>query len=389
MVTSALLGPAQKEKVKKAVSLKNYKRTIAKLSKIQKPPLAAKRGPPNPNLPSTSQCKRAKTTHVRRVLDNFKVSNESTLEESPNENLQNDAESGDASDEDMEKQSEVDDDFLNNKNDEEPDIDDSISSEEESGRVEDSINADENDREDIVHPLEVFNDRRSPSPGKIIISFSPDTYPEHLWLHEAETARRTGTKRTLFFQKIFDMRTIQQCSREWARNFSIKTKNVWLIPICYPEKHWVLLIVCVFLVSLYPEISFAEWSIYYPLDNPSQIDPETGNVGGNCGVHVCVWGFLAAMSSSRKFTEADMENARIAIVNMIYYAKSNPRKEALVGDTMDKLLRMRAPPIQVSKKYSLKVVEQPPAGFEGIFDFVGAFRVLLDEEQRLRPRRDR
>ncbi|KAJ8682622.1 hypothetical protein QAD02_018414 [Eretmocerus hayati] len=42
-----------------------------------------------------------------------------------------------------------------------------------------AINADQDNREDVVHPLQVFNVRRSPFPGEIIISSSPDPYPEH------------------------------------------------------------------------------------------------------------------------------------------------------------------------------------------------------------------
>ncbi|KAJ8672308.1 hypothetical protein QAD02_003567 [Eretmocerus hayati] len=241
---------------------------------------------------------------------------------------------------------------------------------------------------------------------------------------------------TFFFQFTNNNKVISSVDHNWAEINEVSKKNVWLIPVNYEiRRHWYLLIVvfslktiihldslhwplqanvknglCTFMRSLDKDIKWSEWSIYSAKDNPSQ--RTAGGAGGNCGVHVCTIGLLAALCCGRKFTEADMGNARKAIANVIYHAHSNPAIEKTVESGTKALLADLdgAKPNEVKKKSqgkkkkgpygiqdhlpiypnrSLKTVEEPPLGCKGIFELFDTFGFALNEQfggQRLRRR---
>ncbi|KAJ8668420.1 hypothetical protein QAD02_010083 [Eretmocerus hayati] len=71
------LKKAKKNEIRKAVAKKTYGRTIS-LLKNGKLTFASVHTPPNATMPSNSKGQEASTTHIRRVLENYKVRNEST-----------------------------------------------------------------------------------------------------------------------------------------------------------------------------------------------------------------------------------------------------------------------------------------------------------------------
>ncbi|KAJ8667971.1 hypothetical protein QAD02_009634 [Eretmocerus hayati] len=71
------LKKAKKNEIRKAVAKKTYGKTIS-LLKSGKLTFASVHTPPNATMPSNSKGQEASTTHIRRVLENYKVRNEST-----------------------------------------------------------------------------------------------------------------------------------------------------------------------------------------------------------------------------------------------------------------------------------------------------------------------
>ena len=59
-----------------------------------------------------------------------------------------------------------------------------------------------------------------------------------------------------------------------------------------------------------------EWSMYSPQDIPAQHLDSTSD-GGNCGVHVCVWGYIITHSVHIEFRERDMQYARKGIARLL------------------------------------------------------------------------
>ena len=147
---------------------------------------------------------------------------------------------------------------------------------------------------------------------------------------------------TLFYDKIFRNNNISEGFLRWAKKERVMEKNIWLIPInnC---NHWTLLMVihnektmvyfdslhnhpesiitdaiCTFIQNEREEqYEWQEWNLYIPQDTPSQVLKEFG-VGGNCGVHVCIWALILATYSYIDFKEDDIQKARVAIANIFY-----------------------------------------------------------------------
>jgi len=73
--------------------------------------------------------------------------------------------------------------------------------------------------------------------------------------------------------------------------------------------------ICYFIEKHIDINSWDEWTLYIPRDVLSQ--KINNNVGGNCGVHICTWGYIIASGSYTPFCEEDMSTARKDIANYL------------------------------------------------------------------------
>lgn len=209
---------------------------------------------------------------------------------------------------------------------------------------------------------------------------------------------------THFIESILQVGYVSEGFRKWALKVAIVECPVWLIPINYAE-HWTLLMIisaykilvyydslhgtpnhkifsgiCNFIVDVCQDIDWHEWTLHTPIDVPSQIIDE--HIGGNCGVHVCLWAYIIASGSAMRFSEKDMPVARKAIAN--YICNSQPCKK-----TESRIIRNRgiifAKHADGKRRQSddtmmMSKSTKNPFEFANIFEFSASVNLLLRNE---------
>ncbi|KAJ8672280.1 hypothetical protein QAD02_003539 [Eretmocerus hayati] len=219
---------------------------------------------------------------------------------------------------------------------------------------------------------------------------------------------------TYFCQSIFENEKINDTFLRWGLKKHIDNKKIWLIPI-NRGRHWTLMMV------LLPEkvmvlfdsphgrpysivvnaigtliqnlcdkgVKWKEWKLYYPDDIPnrriSEMDP-----GGDCGVHICSWGLISALSCYTEFSQDDMSFGRKAIANILNVAVTTRPLESL---KMDRALMFQdgvAPGTygKILPIYSqMTRLKEVPIGFKTTFDFCASLKYLIQPDYDRRQRR--
>ncbi|KYM96633.1 hypothetical protein ALC62_12680 [Cyphomyrmex costatus] len=111
-----------------------------------------------------------------------------------------------------------------------------------------------------------------------------------------------------------------------------------------------------------PPLFWKNWILHCPLDIPNQISPS--GIGLNCGVHICVWGYIVCTSKLLYFSEDDMPKIRkwisqklIASAGQAFATETNNfginKSECLKSESKDsKLIKLsRQPPSQGSTTF--------------------------------------
>lgn len=195
----------------------------------------------------------------------------------------------------------------------------------------------------------------------------------------------------LLFESHFYVSLLDESSRcgyvKWALKKEAWMYRIWILPKCQ-GKHWTLTVVyfplqtiihidslhgsidkkvndrlCSFLQSIFLRrvpFDWYDWTISYPADVPLQI-PGVGG-GNNCGVHVCVWGYIIFTSDCISFTELDMIEARKWVYDTIYRSANIeiPFETSMFIDAQDKS--------RILKKYqnvdlkNILILKESPAG---------------------------
>ena len=221
---------------------------------------------------------------------------------------------------------------------------------------------------------------------------------------------------TLFFDKILKNNHISEGFKKWAKKQAVMSKNIWLIPINYiiPE-HWTLLVVlhirplfffyslhrftrtlvvngiCTFLQNqLKKPVSWSEWTLYAPTDIPSQVN-EQGEVGGNCGVHICSWALTIATCSDVTFMEKDIAAARRALASILDKAESNKEKTKLTEKSREPFLSNgndEEKTIDISGEMEkIKIKYEPPLNFSNTLEFCSVLNLLHPDDYKTNLRR--
>lgn len=186
------------------------------------------------------------------------------------------------------------------------------------------------------------------------------------------------------------------------------SKNIWLIPIHYPDiLHWVLAVVLVqekvivFFDSMIQEpkpevingiftviktltnkqVKVSEWRVYAPSDIPKQ-STDGKVLSGNCGVHVSSWGLTLATCSFFPFTEFDMPQARRSIAHIVYYSKDNIIRNEK-AEKVNTTSRERTRNVRLSE-FEIPISRSPPFDFDTTFDFCSALNLLVEEKKNTR-----
>lgn len=198
---------------------------------------------------------------------------------------------------------------------------------------------------------------------------------------------------------------IKRSTVRWAKKNEIMSKNIWLIPYNLENMaHWFLIVVfldrkiILILDSLYvklrstvvygiftlisalnPNENFKDWKIHAPADVPKQIN-EFGEVGANCGVHMCSWALTVASVSSYHFEEKDMQQARKSIAHLLYYSVDNNFQKNKKNGKSKGLAEC----VSLSlKNFEYCVDHNPPLNFTSSFDFCSSIVFLIQEKEKI------
>ena len=154
---------------------------------------------------------------------------------------------------------------------------------------------------------------------------------------------------TFFVQKVLEHGYVSPAYYNWANRNQVWSKQVYILPINYPQNvHWTLLVIIrtkklmVFIDSMHGSpnetilnglCSFFNirinegWKLYVPKDIPRQgiVNRKTGEhtAEGNCGIHVCCWAHKLATGSKEMFSEYHMNFARKGIAKFLFEAEDN------------------------------------------------------------------
>ena len=128
--------------------------------------------------------------------------------------------------------------------------------------------------------------------------------------------------------------------KKWATYNRAWNRGLWLIPVNHNNIHWTLLVlldrkIIIHIDSMHGDpdsrdideianfiqsgnnkvLSWKEWILYIPKDNPSQI--LNSAISGNCGVHISIWATIIASGTFCSFSEIDMDVARRRMTNFL------------------------------------------------------------------------
>lgn len=187
----------------------------------------------------------------------------------------------------------------------------------------------------------------------IINSENFSTLIDNAWLDDAITNSYFSiltkmNNNVLSFETFFTSKLQQgqlSCGfQKWAFKKELHLYPVWLIPVHDERRqHWTLLIVdfineafihldsmlknvstalidrYITFISTYCKtnhikINWKNWKLYCPTDIPDQ-KINRHQLSGNCGVHVCLWGYMICTGLVSLFTDKDMLKVRKHIAN--------------------------------------------------------------------------
>lgn len=213
---------------------------------------------------------------------------------------------------------------------------------------------------------------------------------------------------THFIEKIKDNGEASFGFKKWATLNAAWDHGLWLIPINDNNVHWTMLVILlkrkiiVHLDSLHQspdetvlngilnfiqsgsnsEIKWDEWKLFVPKDNPSQVSGL--RVGGNCGIHVCVWAYIISSGSNYKFSEKEMNTARIGISNFLTKMKMTNELSQKTIKSRNHMLTAKCPkrPKYEYKRVveELQITSENILGFESIFDLCASLHIIINSE---------
>lgn len=187
----------------------------------------------------------------------------------------------------------------------------------------------------------------------------------------------------------------------WIDKFQQGAFNLWLIPVLINNCHWTLLIVCfplkimVYFDSLHgnapPELivricriismsresrrskarGWNDWKVYSPESIPLQ--------DGNCGVYVCIYGYMICSRSGEEFKDYELNRARKGIAHLLCNFK-NKIKNDVDGTEQLQIIIEEEHETKESKqeKCILERSRAIPLGFPKIFDFCQNLGALME-----------
>lgn len=191
---------------------------------------------------------------------------------------------------------------------------------------------------------------------------------------------------------------------KWANKNSIMSKDIWLVPYNKDGNHWTLYIVIlklkkiVYIDSLHGDLEMditkkflkflashyfndtklpfelKDWQIFIPKDIPHQ-----GNAH-DCGVHVCLWGYIMTGNTVLDFDQVSMSKIRIWIRNKIMNFKSRGSRHRRTHEKNLDLLLTDDSKLRVSKKLNfgdLKLFYCSPGDGESTLKFLGNIKKSL------------
>ncbi|KYN06047.1 Ubiquitin-like-specific protease ESD4 [Cyphomyrmex costatus] len=221
----------------------------------------------------------------------------------------------------------------------------------------------------------------------------------------AITKDDTGDIEPLIFDAHFFSALLDESPRfgfgVWAQKVRAWSHKIWLMPKC-EANHWTLVVIvfpsnkiiyldslhgtlsshvlsklCGFIEKLFrkkglPPLFWKNWILHCPLDIPNQISPS--GIGLNCGVHICVWGYIVCTSKLLYFSEDDMPKIRkwisqklIAFAGQTFATETNNfginKSDCLKSESKDSKL--------------IKLSRQPPSQGSTTFEYCACLRYLF------------
>lgn len=122
-----------------------------------------------------------------------------------------------------------------------------------------------------------------------------------------------------------------------------------------------------------PKFTWSEWTLYYRNDIPSQVSSQD-DIGGNCGIHLCVWTFIICSSRYLAFVEKDMMNARKWIMQFIIdehkqWKKTMPNNK-ITANTTEIVFEN----INIT---GMKILRIPPMGSQNTIEYCSSVKLLV------------
>lgn len=207
-------------------------------------------------------------------------------------------------------------------------------------------------------------------------------------------------------QQVIEKQQISQGLATYLTKLKLSNQQILLIPIANALKtHWMLIVLiiplkkivyldslngsCPPLMNKFASViirkfiqkndTLTDWLLHSPNDIPTQrMETRIHDVvGGNCGVHICAWGYTIMSGCEYEFTEGDMDTVRRSIMNILYFEKiPKPNKEP----------RIRADPVPVfvqeNDPYLLEEEHTVPLNHEKTIDFFKSLHIFINPHQR-------
>ena len=218
---------------------------------------------------------------------------------------------------------------------------------------------------------------------------------------------------TCFWEKLMQTGNLSLGFNNWVNRCTPWKYDVWFMPVNVSGIHWALLIVifdqqvflyldsqhlapptlminrlCLFIEAYCmprwqkPPCRWDQWLISAPTDIPKQRTVK--GKGGNCGVYVCMWGYLISSSSYAKFTEDDMNCARKGIACFLLQSgliKNNRQRaherELLYEANIDNESADHIRDIRISRS--------PPSTCSTTLEYCASLASVLDQQKRCHP----
>ena len=185
--------------------------------------------------------------------------------------------------------------------------------------------------------------------------------------------------------------------RKWVAINKICDYDFWLMPV-HLSGHWVLTIVdfkrkfIIYFDTMHCEppknlvqkvisfidayvfeqkklhIDWQKWTLHAPIDTPNQCEGSSGR--GNCGVHVCMWGYIFTNKVNIRFLEKEMDLARKGIANIIKnFKKYSDTIEEDIRITLRNEVLDGTGGIFRDLRKNIRLLRAPPLGFRSTMEY--------------------